>query len=83
MRDRTAQTEPLTVGQRIVAKWEGLNGWTEPADLAEGIDEAIAAARSAALEEAAKVAVAQYSAIDDDPDGYIERIAAAIRALKT
>lgn len=53
-RDRTAQTEPLTTGQQIVAKWEGLNGWTEPADLAEAIDDAIAAARSAALEEAAK-----------------------------
>jgi hypothetical protein len=52
-RDRTAQTEPLTTGQQIVAKWEGLNGWTEPADLAQGIDDAIAAARSAALEEAA------------------------------
>ena len=76
--DRTAQTEPLTTGQQIVAKWEGLDsGWTEPADLAEGIDNAITAARKAALEEAAKVA-----------DLYIEKawpagdIAADIRELK-
>lgn len=42
--DRTAQTEPLTIGQRIVAKWEGpASPWSEPADLAEAIDKAIAA----------------------------------------
>jgi len=43
MRDRTAMTEPLTTGQSLVARWEGTNsGWSEPADLAEAIDEAIA-----------------------------------------
>jgi len=42
-RDRTAMTEPLTTGQQIVAKWEGPpSGWSEPADLAEAIDDAIA-----------------------------------------
>jgi hypothetical protein len=42
-RDRTAQTEPLTTGQKLVARWESQNsGWAEPADLAEAIDKAIA-----------------------------------------
>lgn len=46
MRDRTAMTEPLTTGQRLVARWESANsGWSEPADLAEAIDKAIAAER--------------------------------------
>ena len=46
--DRTAQTEPLTTGQSIVAKWEGpASSWSEPADLAEAIDKAIAAEREA------------------------------------
>jgi hypothetical protein len=46
--DPTAQTEPLTEGQSIVAKWESLTcPWSEPADLAEAIDEAIAAEREA------------------------------------
>jgi hypothetical protein len=41
-------TEPLTIGQRIVAKWEGpASDWSEPADLAEAIDAAIAAEREA------------------------------------
>lgn len=45
MSDRTAMTEPLTLGQRIVAKWEGpASDWSEPADLADGIDAAIDAA---------------------------------------
>lgn len=90
MSERTAQNEPLTTGQRIVARWEGLNsGWSEPADLAEGIDEAIAAARSAALEEAAKVADTGMLVPPDggsptqDEIDVAERIAAAIRALKT
>jgi hypothetical protein len=91
MTDRTAQTEHLTTGQQIVAKWEGLNGWSEPADLAEGIDDAIAAARSAALEEAAKVAdKAGYkyrddNALGDREEAYLDAtidIAAAIRELK-
>jgi hypothetical protein len=46
--DRTAQTEPLTTGQSIVAKWESpASPWSEPADLAEAIDKAIAAEREA------------------------------------
>lgn len=89
MTDRTAQTEPLTTGQRIVAKWESLDsGWSEPADLAKGIDDAIAADRSAALEEAAKKAdAAVLEAEDAMSDGLgatlLERVAAAIRELKT
>jgi RNase adaptor protein for sRNA GlmZ degradation len=48
MRDRTAQTEPLTIGQQLVARWEGpASGWSEPADLAQAIDAAIAAEREA------------------------------------
>lgn len=48
MRDRTAQTEPLTIGQQLVARWESIDsGWGEPADLAEAIDDAIAAEREA------------------------------------
>jgi hypothetical protein len=48
MRDRTAMTEPLTIGQQLVARWESVNsGWSEPADLAEAIDAAIAAEREA------------------------------------
>ena len=44
MIDRTAMTEPLTIGQQLVARWEGpSSGWSEPADLAEAIDAAIAA----------------------------------------
>lgn len=51
MRDRTAMTEPLTVGQQIVAKWESLeSGWSEPADLADGIDAALKAEREACAE---------------------------------
>jgi hypothetical protein len=43
-RDRTAQTEPLTIGQKLVARWESIDsGWSEPADLAEAIDNAIEA----------------------------------------
>lgn len=39
-------TEPLTIGQKLVARWEGVDsGWSEPADLAQAIDEAIAAER--------------------------------------
>lgn len=41
-RDRTAVTEPLTVGQKLVAQWETGAGMSEPADLAEAIDRALA-----------------------------------------
>jgi hypothetical protein len=44
MRDRTAQTEPLTIGQRTVANYE-MNMIAEPAELAEAIDAAIASER--------------------------------------
>ena len=38
--DPTAQTCPLTEGQRIVAAWEA-NPIAEPCELAEAIDQAI------------------------------------------
>lgn len=54
MNDRTAMTEPLTIGQQLVARWEGpASGWSEPADLAEAIDVAIAAERTACMKIAA------------------------------
>ena len=37
-KDRTAMTEPLTTGQKIVAWWETSTSVSEPADLAEKID---------------------------------------------
>jgi len=37
-KDRTAMTEPLTTGQKIVAWWETSTSASEPADLAEKID---------------------------------------------
>ena len=40
MRDPTAQTEPLTIGQRIVSAYEQ-NMIAEPCELAEEIDKAI------------------------------------------
>lgn len=40
-RDRTAMTEPLTTGQQIVAWWETSTSASEPADLAEKIDDAL------------------------------------------
>ena len=40
--DRTAQTEPLTTGQQIVAWWETTTAASEPADLAAKIDDALA-----------------------------------------
>ena len=46
MRDPTAQTEPLTIGQQIVAAHE-LDMIAEPCDLAQRIDDAIAAEREA------------------------------------
>ena len=53
MRDRTAQTEPLTIGQQIVAKWEAAESpWSEPADLAEAIDDAVKAEREACAKAA-------------------------------
>lgn len=42
--DRTAQTEPLTDGQKIVAWWESTTSASEPADLADKIDEALSEA---------------------------------------
>lgn len=56
-RDRTAQTEPLTVGQQLVARWESGTGWSEPADLAEAID--------AEIEKAVKAYAARLSTAFD------------------
>lgn len=47
MRDATAQTGPLTVGQQIVARWETDMTLAEPCELAQLIDDAIAAEREA------------------------------------
>lgn len=81
MRDRTAQTEPLTTGQKLVARWESADsGWSEPADLAEAIDQAIAAA----YEDAAKIAEnAEKRALKagaTNTAGYCLEVASAIRA---
>lgn len=46
MRDPTAQTEPLTEGQKIVAAYEA-DTIAEPCELAAAIDKAIAAEREA------------------------------------
>jgi len=48
MRDPTAQTEPLTIGQRIVAGFE-TDLISEPCEYAQAIDDAIAAEREACL----------------------------------
>lgn len=48
-KDRTAQTEPLTEGQKIVAWWETSTSASEPADLADKIDDAIDAAADEAF----------------------------------
>ena len=49
-KDRTATTEPLTTGQRIVAWWETSTSASEPADLADKIDEEIERLRAALRE---------------------------------
>jgi hypothetical protein len=56
MRDPTAQTEPLTVGQRIVAGYE-TDLISEPCEYAEAIDAAIAAAIVAEREACARLAL--------------------------
>ena len=69
--DRTAQTEPLTTGQSIVAKWEGpASPWSEPADLAEAIDKAIAAETASLRAELQKMKdkEAALFAMIRDPD---------------
>lgn len=86
MRDRTARTEPLTIGQRIVAWWETTTSASEPADLAERIDDATAAEREAC----AKIAAAPIRSIEAPTHGAWERgyragrdeAAAAIRNRK-
>jgi hypothetical protein len=71
MRDRTAMTEPLTIGQRLVARWEGpSSGWSEPADLAEAIDAAIAAEREACASKAREFA-AHYPVGSDGRNTFI------------
>ena len=47
MRDPTAQTEPLTAGQKVVAQWETDGSLFEPCELAQLIDDAIEAEREA------------------------------------
>lgn len=59
MRDRTAQTGPLTIGQQIVEWWESSTSASEPADLAERIDAAIAAER-----EGCATVADEYSQVD-------------------
>ena len=89
MRDRTAMTGPLTIGQQLVARWEGVNsGWSEPADLAEAIDKAIEEARIAAIEQAAHVSRhiwfdAQDTEWDRGVNSAKRAIADAILSLKT
>jgi hypothetical protein len=52
--DPTAQSEPLTIGQQIVASWE-TDAIAEPCELAGAIDRAIREAREAADKLAAEV----------------------------
>lgn len=54
MRDPTAQTEQLTAGQQIVAAWE-TDIIAEPCELAECIDNRIAAAVLAEREACARI----------------------------
>ncbi|WP_296206150.1 hypothetical protein [uncultured Hyphomicrobium sp.] len=63
MADPTAQTEPLTTGQLIVAEWE-TNPIYEPCNLAQAIDDAITA-RAEALETMLREWVAFKLAISD------------------
>ncbi len=53
MRDPTAQTEPLTIGQQLVSAWE-TDKIAEPCELAEWIDEQIDAAYKRGLLDGAK-----------------------------
>jgi len=83
MRDRTAQTEPLTIGQRIVARWESIDsGWSEPADLAEAIDAAIAAEREACAKIADDAAPTSMSPHAEGGRMSCRQVAAAIRARR-
>ncbi|MBK9497149.1 MAG: hypothetical protein IPO08_22070 [Xanthomonadales bacterium] len=67
MRDRTAQTEPLTIGQQLVARWESEdNGWSEPADLAEAIDREIATQRQRVADAMARACADAVKAGDMD-----------------
>lgn len=81
MRDRTAQTGPLTTGQQIVAWWETSTSASEPADLAERIDAEIVAER----ERCAKICdhyVTPHGRAGSAPDfleGVAKQLAAAIR----
>lgn len=59
MRDPTAQTEPLTVGQQLVAAWEA-DKIAEPCELAEWIDEQIDAAYKRGLLDGANQTVLSF-----------------------
>jgi hypothetical protein len=87
MRNPTAQTEPLTAGQRIVAAYEA-DMIAEPCELATLIDNAIELEREAC----AKIAIAVgYPEWDNDTPGYHQgaweqcanRIATKIRSQPT
>jgi hypothetical protein len=79
MRDPTAQTEPLTAGQQIVAAWE-TDIIAEPCELAECIDQRIAAAVKAEREACAKMAQDYYSFVfSEEGDGAKSDLAEAMR----
>ena len=83
MRDPTAQTEPLTTGQSIVAKWEGPSSpWSEPADLAEAIDKAIAAEREACAQAATALPPPEGLTHGAWDRGYLAGRLAAAAAIK-
>ena len=69
-KDRTGMTEPLTTGQQIVAWWETSTSASEPADLAEKIDEEIERLRDRLHDEAS---------LAEDRKLEIERLRAALR----
>jgi len=63
-------TDPLTTGQQIVAWWETSTSASEPADLAEKIDEEIERLRDRLHDEAS---------LAEDRKLEIERLRAALR----
>jgi hypothetical protein len=69
MHDPTAQTEPLTAGQQIVAAWE-TDIIAEPCELAECIDQRIAAEREACASKAREFA-AHYPVGSDGRNTFI------------
>ena len=83
MRDPTAQTEPLTTGQRLVSEWER-DIIAEPCELAEAIDAAIAAERERCANLAETYSNCQLTAMDTWAAGFAfakRKIAQNIRDL--